>query len=216
MSPVWLGLLIRLLAAVLAGLTFGFGFGAAIGLAAAAGVLLLMLLVHSIQLARLQRWLKAPDGRALPEAGGAWGEVFIGLHRQQREARQAHARIEADLEVFSQAAEASPDGLVILDGDDRIVWCNRKAERHLGLNAARDIGIGIAAEHLPRLTERYYRIGRGRSRETGGIGLGLAIVKHILMCHQARLEIRSEAGAGSTFSAVFPVWRTTLPGGTVV
>ena len=164
---------------------------------------------------KLLRFFMAHPDRVFSRAqvrDQVWGDHVFSEERTG----DVHIRIEADLEVFSQAAEASPDGLVILDGDDRIVWCNRKAERHLGLNAARDIGIGIAAEHLPRLTERYYRIGRGRSRETGGIGLGLAIVKHILMCHQARLEIRSEAGAGSTFSAVFPVWRTTLPGGTVV
>lgn len=70
-----------------------------------------------------------------------------------------------------------------------------------------DSGIGIAAEHIPRLTERFYRVDRGRSRESGGTGLGLAIVKHVLIRHQATLEIQSEAGKGSEFRAVFPVWR---------
>jgi two-component system phosphate regulon sensor histidine kinase PhoR len=71
----------------------------------------------------------------------------------------------------------------------------------------RDTGIGIAAEHLPRLTERFYRVDRGRSRETGGTGLGLAIVKHVAQRHSARLEIESRAGAGSTFSLRFPASR---------
>ena len=70
--------------------------------------------------------------------------------------------------------------------------------------AVRDSGIGIEQQHIDRLTERFYRVDRGRSRETGGTGLGLSIVKHILIRHQAKLEISSEIGIGSTFSVVFP------------
>ena len=70
--------------------------------------------------------------------------------------------------------------------------------------AVRDTGIGIEQQHIDRLTERFYRVDRGRSRETGGTGLGLSIVKHILIRHQAKLEITSEIGIGSTFSVVFP------------
>ena len=70
-----------------------------------------------------------------------------------------------------------------------------------------DSGIGIAPEHIPRLTERFYRVDRSRSRETGGTGLGLAIVKHIVSRHQGNLEITSEEGKGSTFSIVFPAKR---------
>ena len=66
-----------------------------------------------------------------------------------------------------------------------------------------DSGIGIAAEHLPRLTERFYRVDRGRSRETGGTGLGLAIVKHALGRHGATLHVASEVGKGSRFTARF-------------
>ena len=67
-----------------------------------------------------------------------------------------------------------------------------------------DTGIGIAPQHLSRLTERFYRVDRGRSRETGGTGLGLAIVKHVLTRHEATLRIDSEPGKGSRFSAHFP------------
>ncbi|HEX8961665.1 MAG TPA: phosphate regulon sensor histidine kinase PhoR [Rhodocyclaceae bacterium] len=73
--------------------------------------------------------------------------------------------------------------------------------------AVKDDGLGIDAQHLPRLTERFYRVDRGRSRDTGGTGLGLAIVKHVLERHQGRLEITSEPGCGSTFSAVLPARR---------
>ena len=70
--------------------------------------------------------------------------------------------------------------------------------------AVEDNGIGIAAEHIARLTERFYRIDKGRSRATGGTGLGLAIVKHVLYQHEASLQIESVEGVGSTFSVVFP------------
>jgi two-component system phosphate regulon sensor histidine kinase PhoR len=70
-----------------------------------------------------------------------------------------------------------------------------------------DTGIGIAPYHLPRLTERFYRIDTGRSRASGGTGLGLAIVKHVLLRHDAQLEIRSEPGHGSLFLCRFPVQR---------
>ena len=73
--------------------------------------------------------------------------------------------------------------------------------------SVQDSGIGIASQHISRLTERFYRVDRSRSRETGGTGLGLAIVKHVLNRHQAQLEIVSEEGKGSTFSIVFPAGR---------
>jgi two-component system phosphate regulon sensor histidine kinase PhoR len=66
-----------------------------------------------------------------------------------------------------------------------------------------DDGIGIPQQHLHRLTERFYRVDTGRSREYGGTGLGLAIVKHVLDRHAARLEIESQPGKGSTFRCVF-------------
>ena len=67
-----------------------------------------------------------------------------------------------------------------------------------------DTGIGIAADHIPRLTERFYRVDSGRSRETGGSGLGLAIVKHVLQRHGAQLSIESQEGRGSSFTCHFP------------
>ncbi len=73
----------------------------------------------------------------------------------------------------------------------------------------RDSGAGIAAEHLPRLTERFYRVDRSRSRESGGTGLGLAIVKHVMQRHGGSLSITSEVGHGSCFKLVFPPSRWT-------
>ena len=70
-----------------------------------------------------------------------------------------------------------------------------------------DTGPGIAAEHLPRLSERFYRVDRSRSRETGGTGLGLAIAKHVVQRHGGELRIESQLGKGSTFMLFFPASR---------
>ncbi len=69
--------------------------------------------------------------------------------------------------------------------------------------AVRDTGYGIPAQHLPRITERFYRVSTSRARETGGTGLGLSIVKHVLSLHQGHLEVESEVGRGSVFACVF-------------
>lgn len=75
-----------------------------------------------------------------------------------------------------------------------------------------DTGYGIPAQHLPRITERFYRVSNSRSRETGGTGLGLSIVKHVLNLHQGRLEVASELGEGSVFSARFAATRVLQRG----
>ncbi len=101
--------------------------------------------------------------------------------------------------LVSNAIRYTVDG-----GEISLNWAIRDGQ---GVFSVQDSGIGIEAEHIPRLTERFYRVDRGRSRETGGTGLGLAIVKHVLTCHQAKLEIFSEPGKGSCFSARFPAVR---------
>jgi two-component system phosphate regulon sensor histidine kinase PhoR len=70
-----------------------------------------------------------------------------------------------------------------------------------------DTGPGIAQEHIPRLTERFYRVDRSRSRDTGGTGLGMAIVKHVINRHHGELKIESTLGVGSEFSLTFPQQR---------
>jgi two-component system phosphate regulon sensor histidine kinase PhoR len=94
-------------------------------------------------------------------------------------------------------------------GRMRLVW--RREADGTAKFIVEDTGPGIAAEHLPRLTERFYRVDEGRSREAGGSGLGLAIVKHVLQHHGAVLEVQSTPGAGSAFACVFPS-RRVLPG----
>ena len=102
--------------------------------------------------------------------------------------------------LASNAVRYTPDG-----GSIHLRW-GVKADGSAEF-AVEDSGIGIGAEHIGRLTERFYRVDRGRSRETGGTGLGLAIVKHILTRHQAQLDICSEPGRGSCFSARFSAKR---------
>jgi two-component system, OmpR family, phosphate regulon sensor histidine kinase PhoR len=75
--------------------------------------------------------------------------------------------------------------------------------------------MGIPAEHIPRLTERFYRVDAGRSRDRGGSGLGLAIVKHALQRHAGWLDVQSVEGKGSTFTCQFPperIWHSALGG----
>jgi two-component system phosphate regulon sensor histidine kinase PhoR len=76
--------------------------------------------------------------------------------------------------------------------------------------AVTDTGMGIPPEHIPRLTERFYRVDAGRSRSTGGSGLGLAIVKHVLQRHGATLEVQSTLGTGSAFTCHFPAERVQM------
>ena len=394
-----------------------------LGLAAACAGLLALVLYHTHYLARLRSWLRSPVPGKVPEGRGSWDEVLSALHRFEREAVKREGLLAEALARFRRAAQALPDGVVILDGENRIEWCNRTAEAHLGIdgradlgqpignlvrepafleylsatgepaavrlmragamlvlqlipygqsqklllthdttqaervermrrdfvanvshelrtpltvlfgfletvrelkldpqrtqdylammheqatrmrriiddllmlstlesappppeervrmgpllqrlaadahalsagrhavsvegrprmdlvgaeaelasafgnlvsNAIRytpaggkvriawrdgpdgaelsveDTGVGIEPDHIPRLTERFYRVDRGRSRETGGTGLGLAIVKHALARHQARLDIESTPGAGSRFTVRFPPQR---------
>ena len=88
-----------------------------------------------------------------------------------------------------------------------IKWLVDHEGAHLSVT---DSGEGIAARHIPRLTERLYRVDASHSRDTGGTGLGLAIVKHILESHEAELEIVSTVGGGSTFTCHFPLARVVF------
>ncbi len=101
--------------------------------------------------------------------------------------------------IVSNAVRYTPDGGVI-----SLAW---REDASGGRFEVSDTGLGVAPEDIPRLTERFYRVDKSRSRETGGTGLGLAIVKHVLLRHGGYLDVRSEFGRGSTFSAVLPVER---------
>ncbi|PXW98686.1 two-component system phosphate regulon sensor histidine kinase PhoR [Sphaerotilus hippei] len=104
--------------------------------------------------------------------------------------------------LVSNAVRYTPDG-----GRIEVRWLAGSTTQP-GCFEVRDTGIGIAREHLPRITERFYRVDGSRSRETGGTGLGLSIVKHVLQRHGAELEVDSEPGKGSCFRIVVPAVRT--------
>ena len=111
------------------------------------------------------------------------------LHGSSRDLYSAFSNL------VSNAVRYTPVG-----GKIRIIW---SSDENGGQLRVVDSGHGISAEHIPRLTERFYRVSTSRSRETGGTGLGLSIVKHVLQLHGARLEIQSKTGKGSTFSCIF-------------
>jgi two-component system phosphate regulon sensor histidine kinase PhoR len=98
--------------------------------------------------------------------------------------------------LISNAVKYTPP-----DGEIELRWWVDEDGGHLSV---RDTGVGIAEEHIPRLTERFYRVDPGRARSMGGSGLGLAIVKHALQRHEGTMEIESTEGVGSTFTCNFP------------
>jgi two-component system phosphate regulon sensor histidine kinase PhoR len=111
--------------------------------------------------------------------------------------RELHSAL---VNLASNAVRYTPEG-----GRVSLNW--RDLPNGGGEFCVSDTGIGIAMEHIGRLTERFYRVDRGRSRDVGGTGLGLAIVKHVLERHGGSLRISSEPGKGSTFCASFPAAR---------
>ena len=122
-------------------------------------------------------------------------EVDTGLRLtgNEEELRSAFSNL------INNAVRYTPDG-----GGIHLTW---KLDGNSPVFAVRDTGEGIAPQHIPHLTERFYRIDTARSRNTGGTGLGLSIVKHILLRHDAHLRIESELDKGSTFRCVFPAAR---------
>ncbi len=123
-------------------------------------------------------------------------EIFLensGPGRLLGSSRELHS---AFSNLASNAIRYTPPG-----GKITLSW---QGNRQGAVFSVTDTGIGIEARHLPRLTERFYRVDRGRSRESGGTGLGLAIVKHVLERHEATLTVESTLGQGSRFAASFP------------
>lgn len=137
-----------------------------------------------------------------------------GKHRIVLDAAGEFDLLGSENEIFSafanlvsNAIRYTPDG-----GEVRLSW---RASAGGAEFAVEDTGIGFAPGHIPRLTERFYRIDRGRSRATGGTGLGLAIVKHVINRHQATLDVRSTPDKGSRFAVHFPA-RRVVPAGAAV
>lgn len=137
------------------------------------------------------------DEALLLSAGRHRIELRMGADAMLRGSRKELHSAFANL--AGNAVRYTPEGGTVI-----LEW---RCDGNGGAFAVRDNGIGIAPEHLPRLTERFYRVDRGRSRDTGGTGLGLAIVKHVLSRHQAALQIDSAPGKGSCFTVRLPARR---------
>jgi two-component system phosphate regulon sensor histidine kinase PhoR len=166
-----------------------------------------------LTLSRLESRADLPTGETVPMAG-----MLAALRREAQALSQGRHEIDvvdaacidvhgsprelhsAFSNLVANAVRYTPTG-----GRIRIAWePEPDADGNDGaMLSVTDTGHGIPAAHLPRITERFYRVSNSRSRESGGTGLGLAIAKHVLALHQARLEVRSEVGVGSTFSCHF-------------
>ena len=169
-----------------------------------------------LELSRLEETDERAGGEPLDVAG------LIALLRRDVLARPVHPRevrllIDSDAALIGKESEIHSAFANLVDnaakytppeGSIEMRWWSDIEGGHF---AVTDTGIGIPAEHIPRLTERFYRVDPGRSRATGGSGLGLAIVKHVLQRHGAELEIESTPGKGSTFTCHFPPERVSLP-----
>jgi two-component system phosphate regulon sensor histidine kinase PhoR len=140
------------------------------------------------------------DGKAVSGLLGKSQIIRFGAPAPLEIAGAPSELLSAMSNLVSNAVRYTPDGGSIDAG-----W--RSLPDGRGEFSVRDTGPGIAPEHISRITERFYRIDRSRSRETGGTGLGLAIVKHVVQRHGAELSIESTPGKGSTFAIRFPASR---------
>jgi len=150
------------------------------------------------------------EGRALSAVLGKSQELRFEAPPELELAGAPNELLSALSNLVSNAVRYTPEG-----GTVEVHW--RRLEAGRLEFSVRDTGPGIAQAHIPRLTERFYRVDRSRSSETGGTGLGLAIVKHVSQRHGAELRIDSTPGAGSTFSIIFPasrLRRSVTPAGT--
>jgi len=141
------------------------------------------------------------EGRGLSSRLAAQGHRLRFTQEAESDISGAPTELQSAMSnLLSNAIRYTPGG-----GEITVDW--RVLPDGRGEFSVKDSGPGIAAEHVPRLTERFYRIDRSRSRETGGTGLGLAIVKHVAQRHGAELRIESQVGKGSRFALVFPAAR---------
>jgi two-component system phosphate regulon sensor histidine kinase PhoR len=120
----------------------------------------------------------------------------IQLYGTEKELRSLFSNL-----IFN-AVKYTPAG-----GEISVDWTEKN---HTACFSVRDTGIGIEAHHIPRLTERFYRVDPARSRASGGTGLGLAIAKHVLIRHGGILKIKSKSGEGSVFTCIFPKGQYTI------
>jgi two-component system phosphate regulon sensor histidine kinase PhoR len=154
-------------------------------------------------------WIDADDllSQTLQEAQGLSQSIAAPPHLIEILPGPSLQLAGARNELLSAMSNLASNAVRYTPGGGRIgLGWQRRADGGAAFRVT-DTGPGIAAEHLPRLTERFYRVDRSRSRETGGTGLGLAIVKHVLQRHGGQVQIESVPGQGSTFTLVMPAVR---------
>jgi two-component system phosphate regulon sensor histidine kinase PhoR len=167
-------------------------------------------IIHDLlELSRLEESDEVVGGQPVDVA------ALVALLRKDVLARPVHprevrARVESQAQLMGDEPEIHSAFSNLVDnaakytapeGSIDIRWWVDEDGGHFSVS---DTGMGIPPEHIPRLTERFYRVDAGRSRARGGSGLGLAIVKHVLQRHGATLEVQSTQGVGSTFTCHFP------------
>ena len=135
-------------------------------------------------------------GRAAPPPDVEAGRLILEDHLDDRQVELVL------INLLANAVRYTPDG-----GPIAVHWWQDDQGAHFSVH---DAGTGIEAQHIPRLTERFYRVDAGRKASDGGTGLGLAIVKHCLEHHEGELDIDSTPGEGSTFTCHFPLQRRLL------
>jgi len=165
-----------------------------------------------LELSRLEETDEIVGGESLDV------EALIAMLRKDVLARPVHprdvrVRIDSDAHLVGDEPEIHSAFSNLVDNAAKYTPAEGSIEMRWWVDedgghfAVTDTGMGIPPEHIPRLTERFYRVDAGRSRATGGSGLGLAIVKHVLQRHGAELEVQSTLGSGSTFMCHFPPQR---------
>jgi len=153
----------------------------------------------------VDRWLSVPELLQRVRADGL--ALSAGRHTLEFAGGDDAEMAGSDTELLSALGNLVNNAVRYTPTGGRIDVAWRWREDGGAEIAVTDTGPGIAREHLPRLTERFYRVDGSRSRETGGTGLGLSIVKHVVQRHGGEIDITSELGKGSTFKLVLPALR---------
>jgi len=162
-----------------------------------------------LELSRLESTDVPATGEPI-DVGALLGALRRDVLAHESRPREVRARIDSEAPLIGSESEIHSAFFNLLENAAKYTPPEGRIEMRWWVDArgghfaVEDTGIGIQSEHIPRLTERFYRVDPGRSRASGGSGLGLAIVKHVLQRHDATLEVQSVPGEGSTFSCHFP------------
>lgn len=154
------------------------------------------------------RWVSV--GKLLNQAHADAVALSMGRHQFSVSEADGAQLAGTESELMSAIVNLATNAVRYTPEGGRISLAWRVRDDGSGEVTVTDTGIGVAREHIPRLTERFYRVDGSRSRETGGTGLGLSIVKHVVQRHGGELDVQSEPGKGSSFSLIFPAPRVRI------